>query len=292
MEENIAMKKKRILLTMLFLVFIFSACNKKENNVTEVEEDLTNLEQNNNNTTDSLLSVFDEQILDDYFGFYEKAAFVISDGENMITYNDDLANTKIPPYSTFKIPNSIIALETGVITKDNSLKKWDGTIYSREVLNQNHDLASAIDGSVVWYYKELANDIGEENMKKYLESMSYGNQDISGGLDQFWLGSSLEITPVEQVEFLIKFYNNEFHFSEDTINTVKSIIKQKDLNFNLYGKSGSSGEGMSWFIGYVMKDNKPYFFATYLEDKEKGLQAKTYTIDIFTKILDDANNVH
>lgn len=287
------MKKKRILLTLLFLVLIFSSCNKKDNNIiTEEKENLNNLEQNDDNDNDkySLLYVFDNQKLDDCFGFYEKAAFVISDGENMVVYNDDLANTKISPYSTFKIPNSIIALETGVIAKDNSLKKWDGTVYSREVLNKDHDLASAIDGSVVWYYKELANDIGEENMKKYLEIMSYGNQDISGGLDQFWLGSSLEITPIEQVEFLIKFYNNEFNFSEDTINTVKSIIKQKDLSYDIYGKSGSSGEGMSWFIGYVIKNDKPYFFATYLEDKEKGLQAKTYTIDMFTEILDNTNN--
>lgn len=287
------MKKKRVLLILLFLVLIFSSCNKKDNNIiTEEKENLNNLKQNDDNDNDkySLLNVFDNQKLDDCFGFYEKAAFVISDGENMVVYNDDLANTKISPYSTFKIPNSIIALETGVITKDNSLKKWDGTVYSREVLNKDHDLASAIDGSVVWYYKELANDIGEENMKKYLKIMSYGNQDISGGLDQFWLGSSLEITPIEQVEFLIKFYNNEFNFSEDTINTVKSIIKQKDLSYDIYGKSGSSGEGMSWFIGYVIKNDKPYFFATYLEDKEKGLQAKTYTIDIFTEILDNTNN--
>lgn len=287
------MKKKRILLTLLFLVLIFSSCNKKDNNIiTEEKENLNNSEQNDDNDNDkySLLNVFDNQKLDDCFGFYEKAAFVISDGENMVIYNDNLANTKISPYSTFKIPNSIIALETGVITKDNSLKKWDGTVYSREVLNKDHDLASAIDGSVVWYYKELANDIGEENMKKYLEIISYGNQDISGGLDRFWLGSSLEITPIEQVEFLIKFYNNEFNFSEDTINTVKSIIKQKDLSYDIYGKSGSSGEGMSWFIGYVIKNDKPYFFATYLEDKEKGLQAKTYTIDMFTEILDNTNN--
>lgn len=287
------MKKKKILLTLLFLVLIFSSCNKKDNNIiTEEKENLNNSEQNDDNDNDkySLLNVFDNQKLDDCFGFYEKAAFVISDGENMVIYNDNLANTKISPYSTFKIPNSIIALETGVITKDNSLKKWDGTVYSREVLNKDHDLASAIDGSVVWYYKELANDIGEENMKKYLEIISYGNQDISGGLDRFWLGSSLEITPIEQVEFLIKFYNNEFNFSEDTINTVKSIIKQKDLSYDIYGKSGSSGEGMSWFIGYVIKNDKPYFFATYLEDKEKGLQAKTYTIDMFTEILDNTNN--
>lgn len=285
------MKKKKVLLSVLFLSLMLSACNRKNDfAITEKPEGshiiLNNLEQKNDVDGEyNLLDVFNEQKLEDCFGFYEKAAFIISDGENMVVYNDELANTEISPYSTFKIPNSMIALETGVITKEDSYKKWDGTIYSREELNRDHDLASAIENSVVWYYKELANDIGEENMQKYLKTMSYGNQDISGGLDQFWLGSSLKITPIQQIEFLIKFYNNEFNFSEETIDIVKTIIKQKDLDFDIYGKSGSSGEGMSWFVGYVVKDDKPYFFTTYLEDEKNGLQAKTYTITMFKEIL-------
>lgn len=285
------MKKIKILIAAMLLPLLFTACNKKDTDFAPQQQQTNNdivldtSEQTVSNTQNNLLDIFDKQKLEDYFGFYENASFVISDGENSIVYNDALSNTEISPYSTFKIPNSIIGLETGVITKDNSYKKWDGTVYEREVLNKDHDLASAIENSVVWYYKELANDIGEENMRKYLNIMSYGNEDISGGLDEFWLGSSMKITPIQQVEFLIKFYNNEFGFSESTIDTVKSIIKQKDLDFDIYGKSGSSGEGMSWFVGYVMKDSKPYFFATYLEDEEKGLQAKTYTIDMFSEIL-------
>lgn len=281
------MKKIKVLIIPIILILTFTACNKEDNTVIQKEQINSNSENIPEQSANNLLDVFDEQKLEDCFGFYENASFVISDTQNMVVYNDILSNTPISPYSTFKIPNSIIGLETGAITKENSYKKWDGTVYDREVLNKDHDLASAIENSVVWYYKQLANDIGEENMKKYLNIMSYGNQDISGGLDEFWLGSSLEITPIQQVEFLIKFYNNEFGFSESTINTVKDIIKQKDLNFDIYGKSGSSGEGMSWFVGYVIKDSKPYFFATYLEDEEKGLQAKTYTIDMFSKILSE-----
>lgn len=279
------MKKIKVLIIPIILILTFTACNKKDNAVIQKEQINSNSENIQEQNVNNLLDIFDEQKLEDCFGFYENASFVISDTQNMVVYNDILSNTPISPYSTFKIPNSIIGLETGVITKENSYKKWDGTVYDREVLNKDHDLASAIENSVVWYYKQLANDIGEENMKKYLNIMSYGNQDISGGLDEFWLGSSLEITPIQQVEFLIKFYNNDFGFSESTIDTVKDIIKQKNLDFDIYGKSGSSGEGMSWFVGYVIKDSKPYFFATYLEDKEKGLQAKAYTIDMFSKIF-------
>jgi len=97
----------------------------------------------------NFLKIFDAELLENYFGSYEKASFVVSDGRNTIIYNDELSNKPISPYSTFKIPNTIIALKLGIISEDNSLKKWDGTKYSRKILNQDHDLVSAIDNSVV-----------------------------------------------------------------------------------------------------------------------------------------------
>jgi beta-lactamase class D len=36
--------------------------------------------------------------------------------------------------------------------------------------------------------------------------ISYGNQDISGGIDQFWLSSSLKISPKEQADFMEALY--------------------------------------------------------------------------------------
>lgn len=232
------------------------------------------------------LTNFDEQSLAGYFDQFDRAAFLISDGEATLVYNQELADTPLPPYSTFKIPNSIIALETKVISADDSKKKWDGVTYSREVVNQDHDLASAFENSVVWYYKELAREIGPERMQEYLERMDYGNQDISGGIDEFWLGSSLEITPVQQLQFIENFYYNLFEFSDDTISTVKQIMKQKDVEYDLFGKSGSSGEGMSWYVGYLEIAEKPYFFVTYIEDQDVDVQAKQYTINLFTSLLE------
>jgi len=273
------MKKKFLILFLLISVAIYG--NNQEKN----ESLISNAKSISKASDYNFMKIFDAELLENYFGSYEKASFVVSDGKNIIIYNDKLSNKPISPYSTFKIPNTIIALELGIISEDNSLKKWDGTKYSRKVLNQDHDLASAIDNSVVWYYKEIAREIGKNNMKKYLEIMSYGNKDISGGVDKFWLGSSLKITPIEQVKFLIKLYNNEFNFKENNIEILKKIIKQNNLDYDIYGKSGSSGKGMSWFVGYVIKEDKPYFFATYLEDKEKGLEAKGHTIEMFSEII-------
>jgi len=68
--------------------------------------------------------------------------------------------------------------------------------------NQDQDMKSAIGNSTVWFYQELARRIGQERMQHYLELARYGNRDMSGGIDQFWLEGGLTITPKEQIAFL------------------------------------------------------------------------------------------
>ena len=100
------------------------------------------------------------------------------------------------PASTFKIPNSIIALETGVVEDpDKDVFKWDGVTRSIEAWNKDHTLRSAIAVSAVPVYQEIARRIGAERMQKYVDLFDYGNRDIGGGIDQFWLTGNLRIDP-------------------------------------------------------------------------------------------------
>ena len=100
------------------------------------------------------------------------------------------------PASTFKIPNSIIALETGVVEDpDKDVFKWDGVTRSIEPWNKDHTLRSAIAVSAVPVYQEIARRIGAERMQKYVDLFDYGNRDIGGGIDQFWLTGNLRIDP-------------------------------------------------------------------------------------------------
>ena len=100
------------------------------------------------------------------------------------------------PASTFKIPNSIIALETGVVgDPDKDVFKWDGVTRSIEAWNKDHTLRSAIAVSAVPVYQEIARRIGAERMQKYVDLFDYGNRDIGGGIDQFWLTGNLRIDP-------------------------------------------------------------------------------------------------
>ena len=140
-------------------------------------------------------------------------AFVLYDLKNnrYLRHNPARCKQRLTPHSTFKIPNSLIGLETGVIADADFVIPWDRQKYPPETAlseewNRDHNLRSAIKYSVVWYYRELAKRVGEARMKKMVQALRYGNQDISGGIDRFWLNSSLTISADEEVEFLKRFY--------------------------------------------------------------------------------------
>lgn len=46
--------------------------------------------------------------------------------DRYLVYNRQRANSRIVPASTYKILNSLIALETGVVADENEIIKWDG----------------------------------------------------------------------------------------------------------------------------------------------------------------------
>lgn len=97
---------------------------------------------------------------------------------------------------------------------------WDGTQYPYKEWNQDQDLFSAMSSSATWYFQKLDRQIGEDHLRRYLKSIHYGNEDFSGPAN-YWLDGSLQISPLEQVNMLKKFYDNEFDFKQSNIQTVK-----------------------------------------------------------------------
>jgi beta-lactamase class D len=200
-----------------------------------------------------------------------KGAFVLYDlkGNRYIRYNPERCAERFIPASTFKIMNSLIGLETGVIPDANYVIKWDGTQYDISAWNQDHTLKTAIQNSVVWYYQELARRVGEKKMQQYVDAAHYGNRDISGKIDTFWLEGGLRISAEEQVEFLKRLYKGELPFSQRSMNIVKEIlVLEKTETYQLSGKTGS-GQRITphagWFVGYLETEGNVYFFATNIE---------------------------
>lgn len=206
-----------------------------------------------------------------------------------LIYNEPQSNKRLSPCSTFKIYNSLIALETGVIDQEDvfTLIKWNGTKYDFPYWNHDHTLASATQESVVWYFQELASRIGPERMQAYVNKINYGNRDISGGLTTFWLRSSLQITALEQVNLLNKLYSNQLPFSASSQAIVKkNITLSENDGIKLMGKTGSGfADGkwiLGWFVGCIENHGQRYIVATNIEalDGATGGKAREITKQI------------
>lgn len=118
--------------------------------------------------------------------------------------------------------------------------RWDGKPGLLDAWNKDQTLKTAVRDSVVWYFKRVAQGIGEKRMKEYLHRVQYGNEDISGGLTEFWIGSSLLISADEQVEFVRKLFENRLPYSERTMQIVRDVIRLKETPLSvLSGKTGS-----------------------------------------------------
>lgn len=235
-----------------------------------------------------------EVVVRDDLGKYFKectGTFVLYDSTNdtYIIYNEEQSKKSLPPCSTFKIYNSLIGLETGVLNQEDTLTlvKWSEKKYANPAWNQDHTLASATRESAVWYFQELAARIGQERMDEYLGKIGYGNQDTSGGLTTFWLQSSLRISAIEQVQLLDKLYSGQLPFSAANVEIVKrNITLGYDNGVRLMGKTGSGLEDgkliLGWFVGSIEKEGKHYIFATNIEapNGAYGGKAREITLEI------------
>ncbi len=210
-----------------------------------------------------------------------------------VRYNPAQCAKLLSPCSTFKILNSLIALETGVISPGGNTMKWDGQPRFIEAWNADQTLRSAFANSVVWYYQVLARRIGRERMHDYLQKVHFGNGDISGGLTQFWLGSSLLISADEQVEFLKRLYEERLPFSKNSLELVKDILViGRGKDWVLRGKTGGSKwqpeapDKLGWFVGYLTKGKRCLIFALNIEAEQGagGKKAKELALAILTKM--------
>lgn len=191
--------------------------------------------------------------------------------------NENRCMEKFLPASTFKIPNSVIGLETGVIKNENFIIPWDGKEREIKEWNGNHSLASAIKFSVVPYYQELARRVGRKKMQNYLADFGYGNRFIGERIDTFWLDNSLLISMQEQIEFLRKFYFYELPASKKNIDVVKKIMSSEIydgtlLKYKTGGGRKENGEWIGWLVGYIEKETKSnsknvFFFALNVDGK-------------------------
>lgn len=182
-------------------------------------------------------------------------------------YNAERAAALFPPASTFKILNSLIALETGVVTDvDSHMLKWDGVTRARPAWNKDLSLRQAIAVSAFPVYQQIAHDIGLARMTGYLDRVGYGTGEITPEtLRWFWVLKSFRVSAKEQVEFLRRLYLNELPFSQPNLDAVKDItVVERGEDYVLHGKTGwttDTDPSTGWFVGWVERGNEAHVFA-------------------------------
>lgn len=250
------------LTTLLLALAFFGLTGCKQKGTTEIREDFKTL----------------------YERFHVEGSFVLYDPQNdkYIYYNQGQFKQTFSPASTFKICNSLIGLETGVIKDKDFVIPWDSVVRN-PVWDKDHDLKSAFANSTVWYYQELARRVGGQQMLHWLEKANYGNVDTSGGIDQFWLTGGLRISPEQQIDFLKRLHDNELPFSQRSSDIVKNIMIIKDtMDYIIRGKTGWGGYGnkdIGWYVGYLETKDRVYYFSNCVQVETEKLYDVNRAID-------------
>lgn len=210
--------------------------------------------------------------------------------DNYTVYNKKEITRRVPPCSTFKIYSALNALEQGTISVTDNFLSWDGAKREFMSWDQDHNLNSAMQQSVNWYFQELDQSAGVEQLSDFYQSIGYGNSYVGHDPLNYWNGSALKISALEQVELLVKLYRNDFGFRDDCISAVKdSMTLSISEALRLYGKTGTgridNANVAGWFVGYVETLDNTYFFAVYLcaDDGVDGAAATEIAVDILKK---------
>ena len=240
---------------------------------------------NNVEIDNSLKKHFDENKVTGCFALLDNGTgkFTIY---NLARYRD----SSYLPASTFKIVNSLIGLQTGKISGDSMVIKWDG-VKRRPEWDKDLNMYNAFRVSAVNYYQEVARRIGKDTMQFWLDSIKYGTRQIRTQIDSFWLDNSLKITPDEQLGLVKKLYFNEltpfFRSYQETVK--RAMLFEDEPNYRLGYKTGwgftEKDHSLGWVVGWIEENNHPYFFVLNIESPDRNFDMWKVRMKMLKDIL-------
>ena len=187
-----------------------------------------------------------------------------TDGEVVHVYNESRSVRRFSPASTFKIPNTLIALDEHIVESKDTVFRWDGEDKGLQQWNSDQTLESALKVSCVWCYQEIARKVGSEKYEAVLAQIDYGNHATGSHVDLFWLNGDLRISAAEQIEFLRKLYNHELPFRREDVDVLNDIMQvETNAEYSLYAKSGwaTTTPQVGWYVGFVETSAGTWLFA-------------------------------
>jgi len=234
----------------------------------------SNCSPNNIKQDNSLKKYFDENKVDGCFALMDNGTgqFTIY---NLSRYRD----SSYLPASTFKIVNSLIGLQTGKISSDSMVIKWDGIKRRVDAWNKDLTMYEAFRVSSVPYYQELARRIGKDTMEFWLDSLKYGAKTdkervtINSKIDSFWLDNSLKVLPDQELGLVKRLYFDQLPFFKTHQETVKrAMLFENNTNYELAYKTGwgftEKNHSLGWVVGWIVENRHPYFFVLNIESPD------------------------
>lgn len=188
------------------------------------------------------------------FALYDVAA------DKLAVVDRARAERRYIPASTFKITNSLIALETGAVRDETEIIPYGGKPQPFKQWERDMGMREAIAASNVPVYQEIARRIGAQRMQAMIERLQYGNRRIGNVIDRFWLDGPLEISAVEQARFVARLARRQLPVSERSQSIVRDILRlERKDDYELYGKTGwlvHEQFKIGWWTGWVERGGK------------------------------------
>ncbi len=182
-----------------------------------------------------------------------------------LRHNGARARRRMLPASTFKIPNALIAVETGVVKNASQILRWNHKKYWLPAWNRDHTLRSALRYSVVWAFQWIARQVGRVRMQRWIDRLGYGNRDISGPIDTFWLSGQLKISAEEQIALLKRLRLRTLPFSRRPQDLVReALVVERTPHYVLRAKTGwaiRKKRQHGWYVGWIERGPRTWIFA-------------------------------
>jgi beta-lactamase class D len=232
----------------------------------------------------SLKKYFDSANVDGCFSLFNNTSGAVT------VYNMKLDTQRFLPASTFKIVNSLIGLETGKISDEKMVIKWDGVKRWNEDWNKDLTMAEAFKVSAVNYYQEVARRIGRDTMQHWIDTSNYGNKNISGPIDSFWLNNTLKISPDEQLGLVKRLYFDKLPFNKTSQQIVREVmLQEKNTQYSLSYKTGwgfdEQKNSIGWIVGWIEENRHVYFFVTFIKSPDEHADIRAIRLKIMKGIL-------
>ena len=179
----------------LLSVLFFAACTV--NNLTEDEK---------------LGKLFEANKVTGTFGMFDN-----SRGDFTI-YDLERFRKPVSPAQTFNIFSALVALHTGKLTDDSS------TVIGLDSTSTALSLSSAFKNNSTTHFQTIAQLIGKDTLKYWMDSVKYGNKKIGNDINAFWLNDTLTISPDEQLGLIKRLYFKQHPFRASVQEQVKKMM--------------------------------------------------------------------